>query len=493
VEQLNYFEKFFYPKTIAFIGASKKREWQLRGLIDRGFTGKLYFVSKGSEKIFDIDCFKDVSELPDNIDHTIIAVNRNQLVSVIKKCISKKFATIHIFSAGTGEFDEEGRQIEDEIYHLLKNSSTRAIGPNCMGLYSTRGRFSFNFSFKKDPAGNVAFISQSGDLTERFVGNLNNLGVNFSWAASIGNSISINVTDLIQYFNKDDETEIIGVYLEGFSRYHDKEGRRLYNELKKTKKPVIFLRSGKTGAGKSSAESHTGSLTTTNQIWDAVFYQTSGINVRSFEELTDTTLAFYHYKDTLPREKGILLMTWSGGNATIATDLITNLGATIPEFSTATKSKLKKLIRFGGVVNPLDLPWKNFSDEYSNIAKIAIEEPYIGGILAESYQPWDKKTLENYFENLLFLKNLCHEQGKPFFLSLPFAGDKVRGKYRKRIIEMGVPIFPSFERAAKAFLNLYNYGEKLNREVHDEIKQKILKKTKTHYINLKNVIEAEKK
>ena len=141
---------------------------------------------------------------------------------------------------------------------------------------------------------------------------------------------------------------------------------------------------------------------------------------------------------------------------------------------------MKKLIRFGGVVNPLDLPWKNFSDEYSNIAKIAIEEPYIGGILAETYQPWDKNTLENYFENLLFLKNLCQEQKKPFFLSLPFAGYQGREKFRKKIIEMGVPLFPSFERAAKAFLNLYNYGEKLNREDHNEIKQKILNKTKTH-------------
>ncbi|MFW9873400.1 MAG: CoA-binding protein [Candidatus Thorarchaeota archaeon] len=462
--QINYFEKLFYPKTIAFIGASRKREWQLKGLVDRGFTGRLYIVSKGIEKIFDIDCFKDVSELPDNIDHTIIAVNRDQLVDIVKKCISKNFATLHIFSAGTGEFDEKGKQIENEIYHLLKNSSTRAIGPNCMGLYSTGGRFSFNSSFKKEPVGNVAFISQSGDLTERFVGNLNYLGVNFSWAASIGNSISLNVTDLIQYFNEDDKTDIIGIYLEGFSRYHYKEGRRLYNSLKKANKPVIFLRSGKTEAGKRSADSHTGSMTTSNQIWDALFSQTWTVRVNSFEELTDTTLAFYYFKDILPREKGILLMTWSGGNATIATDLITQLGAKIPEFSTATKTKLKKLIRFGGVVNPLDLPWKNFSDEYSNIAKIAIKEPYIGGVLAETYQPWDKNTLENYFENLLFLKNLCLEEQKPFLLSLPFASYSNREKYIKKIVKMGVPIFPSFERAAKAFLNLYNYGEKLNRK-----------------------------
>ena len=464
MEQINYFEKLFYPKTLAYIGASNKRKWSLLGYVDRKFQGKLYFVSKGSEKIHDIDCVKDVNDLPDGIDHAIIAVNRDHLVDVVKKCINKNFATIHIFSAGTGEFDEEGRKIEDEIYNLLINSTTRAIGPNCMGLYSTGGRFSFNASFKADPPGNIAIISQSGDLTERFVNNLNYLGADFSVGASIGNSISLNVTDLIQYFNDDDRIEIIGVYFEGFSRYHHKEGRRLFELLKKVKKPVIFLRTGKTDAGKRSAESHTGSLTTSNQIWNAVFSQTNAIQVRSFEELIETTLAFYHYKDSLPQEKGILLITWSGGNATIATDLITQLGATVPEFSNETKVKLKKLIRFGGVVNPLDLPWKNFSDEHSKIAKIAIEEPYICGVLVESYQPHDEDSWDNYFENLAFIKNLCHDQRKPFFLSLPFTNYQNRENYRNKIIDMGVPIFPSFESAARAFFNLYKYKEKLRKK-----------------------------
>jgi acetyltransferase len=464
VEQINYFEKLFYPKSIAFIGASKKRTWQLQGYIDRGFQGKLYFVSKGSEQLLDIDCVKDMNDLPDDIDHAIIAVNRDKLVEIVKKCINKNFSTIHIFSAGTGEWDEEGRKIEDEIYNLLKKSSTRAIGPNCMGLYSTGGRFTFNPSFKADPIGSVAIISQSGDLTERFVQNLNYLGVDFSVGASIGNSISINVTDLIQDFNNDDRIKIIGVYFEGFSRYHNNEGRRLYDVLKETKKPVIFLRTGKTEAGKRSAISHTGSFTTSNQIWNAVFSQTNAIQVRTFEELVETTLAFNYCEDYLPNERGILLITWSGGNATIATDLITQLGATVPEFSEATKVKLKSLIRFGGVVNPLDLPWKNFSDEYSKIAELAIKEPYFGGVLAETYQPFDEESWENYFENLKFLKNLCHEQAKPFFLSLPFTNYQDRQLYRKRIIEMGVPIFNSFESAAKAFLNLYLYKKKLKNE-----------------------------
>jgi acyl-CoA synthetase (NDP forming) len=200
-------------------------------------------------------------------------------------------------------------------------------------------------------------------------------------------------------------------------------------------------------------------------IWNAVFSQTNTIQVRTFEELMDTTMAFYYSKEIIPKikNKGILLISWSGGNATIATDLITQMGAEVPEFSETTKEKLKKMIRFGGVANPLDLPWKNFSDEYSKIAKIAISEPTINCIIAESYKPaGDDKIIDNYYSNLIFLKDLCLKLDKPFFVSLPFTNylGGARETYKRKIIELGVPIFPSFERAAKAYLNMYNFQKK---------------------------------
>ena len=92
--------------------------------------------------------------------------------------------------------------------------------------------------------------------------------------------------------------------------------------LKKNKKPLIMLRSGITEQGKRSVNSHTGSLTTSRQIWNAVYTQTNVVPVRSLEELIETTQAFYYCKDILPKVNGIILITWSGGTATVATDLI---------------------------------------------------------------------------------------------------------------------------------------------------------------------------
>jgi acyl-CoA synthetase (NDP forming) len=463
VENINYFEKLFYPKSIAFIGASSKRIWQLKGLFNRGFAGDIYLVSKGSDELFGRKCYKDITEIPDGIDHAIIGVNRNILLEIVKECIKKKFSTIHIFSAGTGEFDEKGRKIEDELFEILNNSSTRAIGPNCMGLYSTGGKFSYSPYFKAEPVGNVAFVSQSGDLTDRTIESLNELGVNFSVAASIGNSISLNISDFIEYFNSDNKTDIIGIYFEGFSRYRKSQGRRLLKVLKNNKKPLIMLRSGVTEQGKRSVNSHTGSLTTSRKIWNAVYAQTNIIPVRSLEELIETIQAFYYCKYILPTVNGIILITWSGGTATVATDLISEIGVDVPEIQDPAMSKMKQMIRIGSTLNPLDLPWVSGSDTYNKIIKIAADEPYIGGIFLETFAPSEEWGMgDDYLTRLLELKNYCVNLGKPFFISLPYGGNAVnREKFKNKILGMGIPIFPSFDRAARAFLNLYKFQKKM--------------------------------
>jgi acetyltransferase len=462
VEQFNYFEKLFYPKSIAFIGATPRRTWQLRGILGRDFEGQIYLVSKGNDEILGHKCVKDIADLPDGIDHAIIGINRKILVEIVEKCIEKKFHTIHIFSAGTGEFDEMGLEIENKLYELIKNNDIRAIGPNCMGIYSTGGRFSYSPYFKAEPIGNVSFVSQSGDLTDRTVETLNDLGVNFATAASIGNSISLTISDFIEYYNWDRGTEIIGTYFEGFSRYKKKQGRRLFEVLKKNKKPIIMLRSGRTVQGKRSATSHTGTLTSDKEIWNAVYSQTGVIPVETLDELTDTIQAFYYYKNTLPKVNGVILITWSGGTATVSTDNLAQLGVNVPEIQDPAMSKMKELINIGSTLNPLDLPWVSGSETYTKIIKTALDEPYIGGMFLETFAPSDDSDWgrgDDYYTRLEKLKEYCDKIGKLFFISLPHANPVKREGVKQRFLKMNIPIFPSFERAAQAYLNMYKFSK----------------------------------
>jgi acyl-CoA synthetase (NDP forming) len=454
-------EKLFYPRSIAVIEASSKREWQVLGITERNYEGKLYLVSKEEDTVFGIKCYKDVSDLPDRLDHAIISVNRNLLKETIEKCIEKKFATLHIFAAGGAEFDEKGEKIEHELYEIIKNSGSRTIGPNCMGIYSPEGKYAYMPNFAQK-VGNVALVSHSGDLTTQFIFMENNHGVYFSKAASIGNSIDLKITDFLEYFSADAQSEILCVYFEGFSRYAIADGRRLLKILRENRKPLIVLRGGQTDQGKKAVSSHTGTIASNNRIWEAIFKQTIALPVETFDEWIDAAIAFNYCKNLYPTRKSVVLMGWSGGKMVTSTDQIIQLGIEMPEIAAATQTKMKSLIKVGSVRNPIDLPWIGREEKYPEICRLAIEEPYIGGIINES-GTWDKldERFQKYFENLLKIFEYAKAVKKPFLLSLPYSNNYMqREEFKNMLTEQGIPVFPTIQRAAKAFLSLYEFQRK---------------------------------
>ncbi|MFX1346079.1 MAG: hypothetical protein ACFFBC_13695 [Promethearchaeota archaeon] len=477
--QIDFFKKLFYPKTLAFIGANPRRIWHLGGYINRFPKDSLYIVTdyyealmeKHEEFLKGVNIYRDISEIPDEIDHSIISVSRNRLLETIKKCLEKKFYTIHVFSAGTGEFDEKGYEIESELYELFKNNeNSRLVGPNCMGIYSPRGKFTYADNFSEQ-AGNFALVSQSGDLTNRIVSSLNNRGVYFSYAASVGNSISLRTSDLIDFFNKDENTDVILSYMEGFSQFRQSEleGRIFFDSLKKNKKPLLILKGGASELGKRAASSHTGSLASQNQIWKSLFKQTNAIPIETFEELIDTAVLFRYCSDCEPKHNNILMITWSGGSSVLGVDSISrlNVGIDIPAIREPTHSKMKDLIRVGSITNPLDLPDIRDDDLRFELFKLAISEDYICGGIRLNTSPRGRRgrlndeAIERFYTDLIRYRDICTKLKKPFMITSPDSHNK---EFRKRLIELEIPLFPSFSRAAKAFSNLYHY-KNYNRKI----------------------------
>ncbi|MFX0094462.1 MAG: hypothetical protein ACFFBD_22180, partial [Candidatus Hodarchaeota archaeon] len=391
--QIDLYKKLFYPKTLAFIGANPRRIWHLSGYIDRFPKDSLYIVTSYYEELMEkhgefvdgVNVYKDISEIPDEIDHSVISVSRNRLIKTIKACLEKKFYTIHVFSAGTGEFDEKGYEIEAELYEIFKNNEkSLLVGPNCMGIYSPRGRFSYSDRFS-EKAGNFALVSQSGDLTSRIGESLNSRGVYMSFAASVGNSISLRTSDLIEFYDKDENTDVILSYMEGFSQFRKKEreGRIFFESLKKIKKPLLLLKGGISEFGKRAASSHTGSLASQNEIWNCIFKQTNAIPIESYEELINTAVLFRFCYHCEPKHNSLLLITYSGGSSVLGVDEIArlNAGVNIPAIREPANSKMKELIRVGSITNPLDLPDLRDDEIRYELFKLAISEEYISGAI----------------------------------------------------------------------------------------------------------------
>ncbi len=480
-QSLNY---LFKPKTVAIYEAKSKIYYFIEGFIRQGFDlDNLFLISSSEDEISGIKCFKSFDEIPEkSIDLLILSVRRELLIPSLEDIFSEihvKF--IHIFTAGTGEADEVGMKIESELKQLLDSKqNTRAIGPNCMGIYSPKGKVAYYPSFPIE-SGNIGLIFQSGDLHSRFIKFSNNkYNLHFSKGISIGNCVDIQIQEILDYFNNDEETDLICVYFEGFSPLHPKAGINLFNVLKTMNKPVLFMRGGKTERGKIAVISHTGSIVTQNKIWDAIYKQTMIIEVPpSLESLINYTYLFYKYinrfkklkqETNYPKGKKVLVILWSGGFGILATDILTNLGLEMPYFEGESLRKLEKiyLARIGSLKNPIDLPWISNTEEYYLVCKTAIDEKDIDLVVVETdaWNDIENERFKSYYKNLIKIKNYTESNNKVFILILHEYPGRNREIFYEKLINDDFIVFPSVKIAAKAFLKLYEYGTKLNKKIN---------------------------
>jgi len=473
----------FKPKTVAIFETKEKLSYFIRGFKSQGFNlDNLYLISPLKEEIFEIKCYKSFDQVPvDTIDLLILAVRREKLItSLIEITSKKKIKFIHIFTAGTGEFDYVGAEIEKELKDFFdKNNEIRGIGPNCMGVYCPSGHNAYLPMFPTDDE-NIGLIFHSGDLhskTVRFA--YGRYRLTFSKGASIGNCVNLQVTDFLEYFSDDSDIDIIGIYFEGFSKYQEYAGRKFFNVLSKIKKPILFLRGGMTKRARSAVLTHTGSLGPDERLWKAVYSQTPLIEVgSSLDELVDDLYMFQSffkkYRNLLfedqiklyPKGKNVLVILYSGGLGIIDTDTLTKLGLNVPLFDDKTKEKLMNVypIKIGSLSNPLDLPWASRSKKYMELCKVAVSENI--DLVVMHTNVWGKRDparFESYYNNLKMIRDYIEAQNKTLILILAETPHQYRNDYHELLIDDGFIVYPSIERGAKSFLKMYNYGNKMNR------------------------------
>lgn len=478
--KLSSLELLFKPKNVVIFNFNQKISFFVDGFKRQGYDlENLYLISTQEEGYSDLECYKTFDDIQeDTIDLLILSVRRELLIKSLEDILSKKKVKfIHIFTAGTGEFDELGMEIEYRLKELLDNyKDTRAIGPNCMGLYSPRGKTAYYSSFPIEE-GNIGLIFQSGDLHSKMIKfGTKRYNLRFSIGLSIGNCIDIQISEILEFFNQDDATDVICIYFEGISPLYKNEGKTLFKVLKNIKKPVLFMRGGRTKRGQTAILTHTGALAIKSNIWGAIFKQTSIIEIPpSLDELIDYAYLFSVYipqvKDNknyiiFPEDRRALVILWSGGFGILATDTLTELGLELPYFKGETLNRLKEIypVKIGSLSNPFDLPWIIHRKEFVDLCKAAIDEN-IDLVIVETdaWRDMEDSHFKSYYNNLLQLREYVESLKKIFLIILHQYPSESQAKFTNMLIEDKFIVYPTIEAAAKSFLKLYEYGKKLAR------------------------------
>lgn len=466
----HFLDGILHPRSIAVVGASVSGPgWRfLLPLLRRGFQGKVYPVNPKYQEIGGLKSYGSLKEIPDTVDYIISVVPAPRVPDLIKEAATKGTRAIHLFTA---RFSETGRpqaaRLEQEILELARRSGVRIIGPNCMGVYYPAWGISFEEDFPKEP-GNVAFISQSGNLAGETVRAAALRGIRFSKVISYGNAIDLNECDYLEYLVQDPETEIILMYVEGV-----KAGRRFVSTLRQVAnvKPVIILKGGKGEAGARATSSHTASLAGAVELWKAALEQTNAIGVDSIEELIDMAVTFRFLPPLNGKRVGVT--GGAGGASVLAADQCEMAGLEVIPLPQEFREQLRSrgISVWDWLSNPADLSIRE-DDRLTvkEIIELMSQDPHFDLLIVMLHvhrhgdQP--DMTLDDFlkqhqlegFESVSTKQLLAVVPERSFGIE---EWDDVEWKLscelRSRLIASGIPFYPTIYRAALAARKMADY------------------------------------
>jgi acyl-CoA synthetase (NDP forming) len=348
----------FHPRSIAVIGASsdphKIGGRTFRYIRDHWKGGQLYPINDRYPEVQGVPTIPSVDALPEGVDLAFVIVPAPAVPLAADACAARGVRSLVIFSSGFAEVSEEGRQAQERLRDFARETGIRVVGPNCMGLMNVRtglwGTFTGAFDYEPPLAGKVAMVSQSGafGIYCYMVARQRGLGVSL-WVTT-GNEVDVDVADCIEYVAHDPDTDVIAVYMEGA---RNKERLvRAFETARARGKPVVILKVGRTDVGAVAASSHTASLVGADRVYDALFREYGVHRADTFDELVDVAYAASQARYPAGRRLGIV--TVSGGVGVLMADAAVRHGLEVPELPEAAQKRLKELIPFAGVRNPVD-------------------------------------------------------------------------------------------------------------------------------------------
>ncbi|HSB44317.1 MAG TPA: acetate--CoA ligase family protein [Nitrospira sp.] len=348
---------FFYPRRVAVVGASRERTGVghriLETLQGSGFTGSIIPVNPHANEIAGLHAYPSLSAIPDPVDLAVIAVPPHLVLSIIDDCAAKQVRAVVLITAGFAETGGSGTSLEQQLHVKVRQYGIRLIGPNCFGLMNLDPAVRLNATYTPafPTTGRVAFASESGGLGLAVVTAARRIHLGLSSFVSVGNHADVSINDLLEYWEQDDATGVILLYLETIV---EPRRFRLLTERVGKKKPIVVLKAGRTLAGQSAAGSHTAALATDETAVNALFKQCGVIQATSLEDFL--ALATGLSNQRLPAGRRVGILTNSGGPGVLCADSCAEEGLSLPELSERTRSTLASFLPpTAALRNPVDV------------------------------------------------------------------------------------------------------------------------------------------
>ncbi len=446
-------DSFFNPASVALIGATDREGAAGAEVLENLLKDRrrqIYPINPHRKKVFDLDCYSSVLDLPQIPELAIIVTPSETVPDIFKECGKAGIKAAIIISTGFKEKGRSGHRLESRVARTLTKYGIRVIGPNCMGVIRPSTGLNTTFFMGMPKPGNVAFLSQSGALGAGILDWSIRKNIGFSAFISLGSMVDVDFGDLVDYFGEDPATRSIIIYPESIRNV--KKFISAVRGFARTK-PVLVLKPGRYTETARALLSHTGSMVGENMHYDAIFRRAGAVRVEELRDLFNCTT--FLNGNIPPLGPNLAIITNGGGPAVLAIDYLIQRGGKLAKLSKETIRNLDKvLLPNWSKANPLDLREDASARHYLEAIRTVSTCPDVNGIIA-IYTPQGRAPVE--VARTIIKEHLSCR--KPL-LAVWIGGNEI-AEARQLFYDNNVATFEFPEEAIKTYMYMYEYARNL--------------------------------
>ena len=372
---------FFEPRTVAVIGASRRRGSiggeLFRNILGGDFAGAAYPVNRDGEPVAGVRAYRSIAEIPETVDVGVISLPGAAVVEAAEQALRAGTRALVVISAGFAEIGSEGVERQEQLLALVRSHGARLIGPNCLGIAAAGPSLNATFAARSASAGNIGFSSQSGALGVALLEAAKSRGLGLSAFVSIGNKADVSTNDLLEWWEDDESTALVLMYVESFG--NPRRFGRLARRVAR-RKPILALKSGTSASGRRAASSHTAALAGSETAVDALFHQAGVIRAASLEELVDVAALLSTQPE--PRGRSVAVITNAGGLGILCADACEAAGLDLAMLGPETSHELAELLPAeASLANPVDMLGGATAAMYAAVVPRVLADPRVDALI----------------------------------------------------------------------------------------------------------------
>lgn len=443
----------FRPKSVAVIGASatpgKIGYSVVEALLNGKYEGDIYPINLKLDEILGVKAYKSILDLKDKVDLAVVTIPAKLVPNAVEECGKAGVKGVSVITSGFGEVGDH--ETEKKLVETAHKYGMRMLGPNIIGTLSNSDKCNASFATMLPLDGSGSLISQSGALLIALDMGTYLRGVGFDKLISLGNMADVDFADIIDWLQDDPAVNCISLYIEGL-----KDGRRFMEVCRKSKKPVIALKSGVSAHGAAAAASHTGSLAGAAAVYGNAFEQAGVIQATSLNNLFDLTQAFELQPPMLG--DNLLIITNGGGVGVLATDSAERHGIplkfTPPELQSAFKDYMPD---FGSAKNPVDITGGAGLEGYKKCIAFGLPQDWVHGLSVLYCETAVTNPME-IAQGIYEASQSAGDAIKTKPITVSFVGGERCAEAMRWLMEKGIPAYDDPDRAIAAIAGLRKYG-----------------------------------